>query len=81
VEEDGIEEEDDAKHKVDVLDEEDKEVELDVDGNVLDDHVNNEIIENETNDDVAMANPYNVDSELDFGPNDADLELDEEQYQ
>ena len=60
--------------QLDVLDE---EVELDVDENVFDDHINDEIIENDTNDDVSMDNPLNVD----FEPYDIDVELDEEEYQ
>jgi hypothetical protein len=39
-----------------------KEVELDVDGNVLDDHIDDEIIKNDIDDDVAMPNPFNIDS-------------------
>jgi hypothetical protein len=57
-EEDDIEEEDDAEEQVVVLDEEDEEVELDVDGNVLDDHIDDEIIENDIDDDVVMPNPF-----------------------
>jgi hypothetical protein len=60
--------------QLDVLDE---EVELDVDDIVLDVHIDNEIIENDTNDDVSMDNPLNVD----FEPYDIDVELDEEEYQ
>jgi hypothetical protein len=38
-------------------------------------------IENDIDDDVAMPNPYNIDSDLDSGPDDTDLELDEEEDQ
>jgi len=39
-------------------------------------HIDDEIIE-DTDDDVAMVNPFNIDSELD----DIDVELDEEEDQ
>jgi hypothetical protein len=65
--------EDDVEEQVDVLEEEIEEVELDVDDNVLNDHINDEIIENDTNDDVDMANPFNVNFEL----YDIDVELDQ----
>jgi len=76
-----IEEEDDVKEQVDVLHEENEEVELDVDGNFLDDHIDDEIIENGIDYDVAMPNPFNFDSKLYFESDDTDLDLDEEQDQ
>jgi len=58
-----------------VLDEEDEEVELDVDGNVLDDHIDDEIIENYTHDDVVIPNPFNINYESD----DIGVEFDKEE--
>jgi hypothetical protein len=81
VDDDDIEEEDDVEEQVDVLHEENEEVELDVDGNFLDDHIDDEIIENGIDDDVAMPNPFNFDSKLYFESDDTDLDLDEEQDQ
>jgi hypothetical protein len=63
-----------------VFNEEDEEVEVDVDENVLDDHINDEIIQNDI-DDVLMPNPFSVDYKHDSEPNDIDLELDEEEDQ
>jgi hypothetical protein len=77
-EEDDIEEEEDAEeHEVDVLsDEEVKEVELDVDDNVLNDHIDDDIIKNDfDDDDVDMANTFNIHSKTD----DTNVELDEEE--
>jgi hypothetical protein len=64
-------EEDDVEEKVVILDEEDEEVELYVDGNVLDDHIENKIIENDINDDAAMPNSFNAN----FEPDDTYVEL------
>jgi hypothetical protein len=62
-----------------VLDEEelDADIELDVDDNVLDVHIDDEIIENDNNDDVVMANPFNIY----FEPDDTYVELDKEEDQ
>lgn len=48
-----------------------KEVEPDVDDNNLNHDINNEIIENDINDDVAIVNPFNIDYEME----DTDVEL------
>jgi hypothetical protein len=64
-----------------VLYEEHEEDELDVDGSVLDDHIDDEIIKNDIDDDVAMHNPFNVNFESDSELDDTKLELDEEAYQ
>jgi hypothetical protein len=59
----------------DVLDEELEEVEPNAGDNVLDDDIDNDMIRNDDTDhDVDMANPFNINSELD----DTDVELDEE---
>jgi hypothetical protein len=61
----------------DVLDEELEEVEPNVGDNVIDDDINDDMIGNDDiDDDVDMANPFNINSELD----DTDVELDEEEY-
>jgi hypothetical protein len=72
-EEDDIEEDqqDDAKEQVDVSDE---EVE-DVDDVVLNDDFHDGVINNDIDDDVAMANPFN-----DYDLDDTNIELDEEEY-
>jgi hypothetical protein len=78
-EEDDIEEEEvvDQEHELDVPSyEEVEEVEPDVDDNVLDDRIDDDTIENDfdANDDVDMANPFNVDYE----PADSNVDLDED---
>jgi hypothetical protein len=40
-------------------------------------HIDNGIIKNDTHDDVAMSNPFNID----FEPNDTYVELYKEEYQ
>jgi hypothetical protein len=61
----------------DVLDEELEEVEPNVGDNVLDDDIDNYMIGNdEIYDDVDMANPFNINYEMD----NTDVELDEEEY-
>jgi hypothetical protein len=57
-----------------VSNEEVEEVQPDVDDNVI---TNDIMIENDIDDDVDMANPFNIDSKLD----DIDVELDEEEDQ
>jgi len=60
----------------DVLDEELEEVEPNVGDNVFDDYIDNDMIGNDDiDDDVNMANPFNINYELD----DTDVELDEEE--
>ena len=60
----------------DVLDEEVEEVEPNVWDNVLDDDIDDDMIGNDDiDDDVDMAYPYNINSEVD----DAYVELDEEE--
>ena len=58
--------------------EEDEEVELDIGDDVLEDEIDDAIIENDIDDYDDMANPFNVDFELDVTLN---KELDEEEDQ
>jgi hypothetical protein len=60
-----------------VLDEELEEVEPNVGENVLDDGIDDDMIGNDNiDDDVDMANPFNIN----FEPDDTNVELDEEKY-
>jgi hypothetical protein len=56
-------------------DKEVEEVDLDVDGNIVDDDINNDNIKFDIDDDVDMANPFNVD----FEPDDTYVEMNEEE--
>ena len=55
----------------------DEKVELDVDGNVLEDDINYGVIDNDIDDHVAMVDPFNTDCDH----NDTDIQLDEEEDQ